>query len=39
VLVANAPADMGRGWRIEGVATQAIGADAGSVAVFVFCQT
>ena len=35
VLIANAPADMGRGWRIEGVATRAIGAGA-DIAVFAF---
>ncbi len=39
VLVGDSPGEMGHGWQIEAVATEAFGADEGEVSVTVFCKT
>lgn len=39
VLVGDSPGELGKGWQIEGVATEAFGLDEGEVSVTVFCKT
>lgn len=39
VLVGDSPGEMGHGWQIEAVATQAFGANGGEISVTVFCMT
>ena len=39
VLIGDSPGEMGHGWQIEGVATEAFAATEGEIEVTVFCKT